>query len=280
MKKAILVATIGAMTLGVNAGDWGKAPVDKTPIVECVDIGGEVSVGYMSDYIFYGVQLAGDSVWTDVNYTFDGLAIPITIGAWYLNGINDDSPVRNVGAGAGYDELDLYVSAALGTFAGFDVALGYTHYVFPEARGQIANRGLGYGEIGLDVTRSLGFVDLAFQSNVALGGRGNFSGWYHQLGVEKSFGLTDNIALVAGAGVGYSDGYFGNLTANDSGWNHYYVTVSLPITLNCRTTLTPYVGYNGAPDTWVADGINSGLGGVGVAQSDILHGGVTLSVTF
>ncbi|HQW29604.1 MAG TPA: hypothetical protein PK529_10495 [Verrucomicrobiales bacterium] len=51
MKKLALFASAGAMsfgvnTLNVNAGDWGKAPVDKTPIVECVDVGGEVSVGY------------------------------------------------------------------------------------------------------------------------------------------------------------------------------------------------------------------------------------------
>ncbi len=46
MKKAILVATIGAMTLGVNAGDWGKAPVGKAPIEECVDLGGEISAGW------------------------------------------------------------------------------------------------------------------------------------------------------------------------------------------------------------------------------------------
>jgi len=45
MKKAILVATISAMTFGVNAGDWGKAPVGKAPIEECVDLGGEISMG-------------------------------------------------------------------------------------------------------------------------------------------------------------------------------------------------------------------------------------------
>ncbi len=277
MKKAILVATIGAMTLGVNAGDWGKAPVDKVVIEECVDIGGEVSVGYMSNYIFYGVEFAGDSVWADVNYTFDGLAIPVTIGAWYLNGINESAGGVRANQD-GYDELDLYVSAALGTFAGFDVALGYTHYIFPEFRGQTANRGAGYGEIGLDIKRSLGFVDLALEANKAFGGNGNIDGYYYQAGLEKTFGLTDNIGLVLGAGVGYSDNYFGAPgfgAVSDSGWNHYYATLSLPIQLNCRAVLTPYVGYVGAPDTWIADGAN-GFN----PQSDILHGGVSLSVTF
>lgn len=275
MKKAILVATIGAMTLGVNAGDWGKAPVDKTPIEECVDLGGEISAGYMSDYIFYGVRFAGDSAWTDVNYTFDGLAVPITVGAWYLNGINEDG-LGAVGAAGAYDELDLYVSAAVGTFAGFDVAIGYTHFIFPEARGNVpGGTTSGYGEAGIDITRSLGFVDLAYQTNYAFGGFAN--GWYHQIGVEKSFGLTDSISLVLGVGIGYSDNYFSALTPNDSDWNHYYATASLPIQLNCRTTLTPYIGYNGSPNGFVTDGVNPTLVD---PQSDILHGGVTLSVSF
>ena len=279
MKKIVLLATLSALTLGANAGDWGKTPVEpKVVIEECVDLGGSISTGYMSDYIFYGVRFAGDSVWTDVNYTFDGLAIPITVGAWYLNGINDD-----IAPGGDYDELDLYISAAVGTFAGFDVSLGYTHYLFPEFRSNVAPTG-GYGEIGLNIKRSLGFVDVLFESNYAMGG-GNIApnGWYHQLGVEKTIGLTDNIGVVLGAGVGYSDEYFqvGGLVPNafsprSSGWNHYYATVSLPIQLNCRTTLTPYVGYNGGPDTWIVDGI----AGSNDLQSDILHGGVSLKVAF
>ena len=254
MKKAILVATIGAMTLSVNAGDWGKAPVaqPKVPIEECYDIGGEISAGYMSDYIFYGSRIARDSVWTDVNYTLDSI-VPITIGAWYLNGIN---PV-------GVDELDLYASAALGTFGGFDVAIGYTHYFFPES-------GVGsQGEIGLDLTRSLGFVDLALETNYNL----SLDAWYHQAGIEKSFGITDSVSLVLAAGVGWSDGYSQN---NLSNWNHYYATASLPIELNCRATLTPYVGYNGDPGGWaaidLADGPNFG--------ADVLHAGVSLAVSF
>ena len=73
---------IGACALNVNAGDRGKAPAGKATIEECVDLGGIISAGYLSDYIFYGARFAGDSVWTDVNYTFNGLAVPITVGAW------------------------------------------------------------------------------------------------------------------------------------------------------------------------------------------------------
>lgn len=275
MKKAILVATIGAMTLGVNAGDWGKAPVGKAPIEECVDLGGVISAGYMTDYVFYGVRLAEDSVWTDVNYTIDSLAVPVTVGVFYLNGINEGAPLF----GAAFDELDLYASAALGTFAGFDVALGYTHYYFPEAEYQ------DYGEIGLDIKRSLGFVDFAWESNFAFGTglpvATSSRGWYHQVGFEKTFGISDNINLVASTGVAYSDGYWegfvpNGFTPRSSGWNHYFVKLALPVELNCRTTLTPYIGYSGSPDTWIGDGINAD----GDFQSDILHGGVSLSVSF
>jgi hypothetical protein len=110
-----------------------------------------------------------------------------------------------------------------------------------------------------------------------MGGFAN--GWYHQIGVEKTFGITDSIGLVLGAGVGYSDNYFSVLTGNDSDWNHYYVTASLPIQLNCRTTLTPYIGYvgnGGAAGSFVT----SGVAPTGDPQGDILHGGVSLSVSF
>lgn len=269
---AFTFATAAALTAsGTLAGDWGKAPVDKTPIEECVDLGGEISAGYETDYVFYGVRFARDSAWADVNYTVEGLPVPVNVGVWYLNGIN--------GGGAGYDELDLYLDIALGTYAGFDFNLGYYHYLFPEFRSNVTPTG-GYGEIHFDVSRSLGFVDATYGLVEAFGGAGTARGWFHELGFEKTFELCDKAGLVLGAGVAYSDNYYDSATfglVRDSGWNHYYLRASLPIYLNCRTTLTPYVGYNGAPDTWVADGINVGVGG---PQSDILHGGLSLTVSF
>lgn len=270
MKTSFLTSALVAMTLISGAGDWGKAPVgkapiDKVPIEECLDLGAEISAGYETDYIFKGVRFSRDSVWADVNYTFDGLPLPVTVGAWYLNGINGSR------AGLNLDELRLYASADLGVVAGFDVEFGYTHYTFPEFRTTVAPVG-GYGELNLGLSRDLGLVDLTFGSSYAMGGGGFApSGWYHELGIAKGFGITDQISLVLGAGVAYTDGYWGA-----SGWNHYYANASLPIELNCRTTLTPYIGYLGAPDTWVVDGII----GADQPQSDILHGGVSLSVTF
>ncbi len=281
MKKAILVAIIGAMTLGVNAGDWGKAPVGKAPIEECIDLGGTIAVGYMSDYIFYGERFAESSVWGSVDYTFDGLALPITIGAWYLNGIDPGAgaPIAP-GFGSQYDELDLYAKIALGTFAGFDVSVGWTQFLFPEANGVSQN------EFGIDVTRSLGWVDLALEANyntnpLEAPGVGINGGWYYQAGISKTFGITDNIGLVLGTGVGYSDNYFFTTIADNTGWNHWYATASLPIQLNCRTTLTPYIGYNGGGNGWIVNqATNPNSAGGALSGEDVLHGGVSLSVTY
>jgi len=254
MKKTIIITVLSALVPAMQAGEWGKAVIGgKSPIVECIDVGGEISAGYMTDYIFYGARFARDSVWTDVNYTFDSV-VPITIGAWYLNGI----------VPANFDELDLYASAALGTYAGFDVDLSYTHFFFPED----ATAG-SEGEVGLELARSLGIVDLALGSfyNVTL------NGWYHEAAIEKTFGVTDSISLVLTTGVAYSDGYFVG-----SGWNHYFATASLPIELNCRATLTPYIGYNGKGGGMIV-GTLADIGN-NATQPDILHGGVSLSVTF
>ncbi len=266
MKSGIASILVLAATVGIHAGDWGKAPVpDKTPIEECVDLGGSIRAGYETDYIYKGIRFARDSAWADVNYTYDGLFVPVTVGTLYLNGINGSA------LGAVYDELHLYANAELGTYAGFDFTLGYTHYIFPEFRSNVLPLG-GYGELNFGITRTVGPVDLHYALDYGFGGGGNApQGWYHEFGVGKSFSLTDSIALTLGAGVAYTDGYWG-----PSDWNHYYLRAGLPISLNCRTTLTPYIGYVGGPDGWVVDGA---LGADSV-QSDILHGGLSLSVTF
>ncbi len=58
------------------SGDWGKAPVDKTPIEECVDLGGVIEAGYHSDYIYKGYRLGRDSVSGSVDYTYEVSRFP------------------------------------------------------------------------------------------------------------------------------------------------------------------------------------------------------------
>jgi hypothetical protein len=265
MKQAILVAAIGTLTFSVHAGDWGKAPVGKAPIEECIDIGGQISAGYMTDYYFHGMHSAEDSVWVDVNYTFTGLGVPITFGVMYLNGIH---PFY-------FDQLDIYLAGNFGTFAGFDTTIAYTHHFHPEDGGFHKP----YGELGLGLRRSLGFADLVLGTNYMFGdgqtaGQHSSKGWYHEVGLEKSIPVADNISLVLAGGAGYLDGILDNPgnSQSGSGWNHYYLRASLPIQLNCRTTLTPYVAYRSEVL----------LGGFtdDDFEDDNIHAGVSLSVSF
>lgn len=255
MKKSLIIAAIAVATVGVHAGDWGKAPIGKAPIEECFDIGGEISAGYMTDYYYKGFQLAEDSVWVDVNYTFDGLAIPVTVGVWYLNGIHSNLD------GPAFDHLQLYLDASLGTVAGFDVNLGYTYHSFPE------KNGVNLNEFRLGVRRSLGFVDFVAETSYFSSDDLN---WYHQVGLEKTIGLTDNISLVLAGGAGYAD----QMIYDETGWNHYYLRASLPIQLNCRAVLTPYVGYH------FENGDDLFGTQFPFQFEDNFHAGVSLTVTF
>jgi len=279
MKKAILAIAVGALTLGANAGDWGKAPVyDKTPIEECVDLGGNISAGYHTDYIYKGVRLGRDTVSTHVDYTFEGLAIPVTIGVDYFNVINGQA----IG-----DEVATFARVALGNYAGFDLGASYTQRFYPEL-----NNASSSGEIGLHVSRDLGLATLVANAyynlntpnawNGVVGANNNDSGsFYYDLGLEKAIALGGADVVLAG-GIAYADNYWGRGPnaqngGRSSGWNHYYLRASLPIELNCRTTLTPYVSYTGAPEGWLADGLVPAGSGWG---SDVFSGGISLNVSF
>lgn len=287
MKKAILIAVIGATTLSVNAGDWGKAPVGKAPIEECIDLGGVINVGWMSDYFYAGYHLATSNIHGGVNYTFDGLAVPITIGAQYFTSL--DRPTFGITV----DTLQLFAAADLGTIAGFDIELAFTHHMFPAGLNPVFNQpAFPYGdpvaEVSLRLRRDLGFATLVGSANYvpgetdpanpATGGVAADVGFYGNVGLERALGITDNISLVLSGGGGYVD-MFGGSRLAQRGWNHYYLQASLPIQLNCRTTLTPYVAFNGQPSFFAnANPVNVANNTPG--DGSVVHGGVALSVTF
>ena len=86
MKKALIAAIAGfAISLSANAGDWGGKGVSGAIAPEG-DVGATLSAGYMTNYIFYGVEFAEQSVWTGIDYSLDALPLPLDVGAWYLNG--------------------------------------------------------------------------------------------------------------------------------------------------------------------------------------------------
>jgi len=310
MKKALLVAIIGVFAISANAGDWGgknpKGP--KVPIIAgCPDTSGYVSVGYGSDYIYKGYRGFQDHTEFGVGYTFESV-VPITVSANHISNLRDTRSNGTITGGVGtlfgVDSItELGISAQVASVAGFDVSLGYTHRFYHGGLSVIGTPSFSSnGEISLGVSKDLGFAtahfDLFYNLNAPsswndpiFGAVADAGGaWFWDLGLDKSIGITDNISLVLGAGVTYADNYWGAATntiaflgggnAGTSGWNNYYLRASLPIELNCAATITPYVGYSGAPDGFLMDGAVAGDSSFGQGQSDILHAGISLTVKF
>ena len=202
--------------------------------VAAEDIGAEVSVGYDTDYMFRGVNLGQDLLWSDVNVSTslsDGL--DLGVGAWYAN-VADD---------AGNDELDIY--AGLSTSMGdMSVDLGATYYYYPDP-----TAGEGTLEFGIGLGTSAGPIDLSLGLYYDI----DLEAAYYEVGAATSFDLTDTMAVDVGSAIGNADG--DTLTA-------LTFTIGVPITLSDSASLSPYVGVNIPLDDYedeFGDDIYSGL---------------------
>lgn len=245
--KALLIATIGATAINASAGDYAASSKEVVVPEIAVEepLGATISAGYMTDYIFYGLALGEHAPWFGVDYSIEGLPIPVDVGVWYINPTEPGGPT---------DELDLYVSTG-GSIGAVDYWVAFTGFFFPEVGGgetyELATGGSvalfgplsGYGEAHYDFT---------------------IEGWYFEGGLEAGFDITDTVGLSLSAGVGYEIDYY---TAGD-GFSNVSLTASLPIALRSNVTLEPYIGYLIALDQLDA------------IQEDLLHGGVSLSVSF
>jgi hypothetical protein len=239
MKKTIAYGIAGVFAIAIaNAGD--SKGVTESAVAE-QPLGGTISAGYQTNYIFYGVDLGSNAVWTGVDYAVPGT--PLNVGVWYINPTDGHLD----------DELDVYASLNK-EIGGFDTSLTFTGYFFPDSGADATY------ELGLGIGKSLGFVDW----NAT--GRYDFEigGWYFETGISKGFALTDIIELVVSTGISYQVDYW----RSGGDFNHVYLSAALPISLRSNVTLEPYVA-----GLFALDAIDS-------FQDDIIHGGVSLSVTF
>lgn len=288
LQLTFLIGVTAFVTSVAQAGEYCATDAGKCVVDSCPP-GGCLSFGYDTDYIFYGVRRARDVVWTDVNYTFDKMPFPVTVGAYHLTSLNSSNTHG--------DESRIYAKVKLNEFYGIRTSAGYIHYFYPTQRGPGGPTGDSLSEVWMKIEKEIMGVNVFYrraydkQSPAALAGgftnnNTDRGAWVHMLGVEKCLELTDGVGLNLGAGVLYTDNYWpadttafvdGNRDRQSStGWNSYYLRAAFPIALGCRATVTPYIGYNGAPDSWIADGVQA-FGGSG---TDIFHGGVSLSVKF
>ena len=287
-RKILLHAILGSFLVGgVIAGESYCPPAPaKCPIESCPDVGGSIATGYDTDYIYKGVRLARDVFWGDVNYTFDRFKLPVTFGVRHLTALDSI---------AAFDETKLYGRVQMPERFGFRTTAGVNHYFYPNIRPAAGGIfGDSHTELFVRVERDIFagitlFYQRIYDSNIpaawapftAVRDRG---AWIRTFGASKDIDINDRMTLQLSGGALMSDNYWpfdlsGGARRRSSGWNSYYLQAALPIELNCRTTLTPYIAYNGSPDTWIADGVRS-LAVPGGNANDVFYGGISLRVNF
>ena len=225
------------------------------------EIEAELYTGYHSIYEFRGVDFGDDlvDIGLDLNYELaDGLSL--NGGLWYASW--DE-------AGGEGDELDLYIGLTK-TLGDFDVSVGYTKYIFPGAS-DINTEEVFIG-ISTELACGLGLALTYYEDVDAI------DGGYLEFEAGKSIELTECASLDLAAGAAWSYDYNSEtVAAGDgslSGFNHFYLSAALPITLKEDVTLTPYLKFVGADD----DLANSSDASDG--NDDLFYGGVSLAIAF
>jgi hypothetical protein len=223
------------------------------------EIEAELYTGYHSIYEFRGIDFGDDlaDVGLDLNYELaDGLSL--NGGAWYAS--ND----------AG-DELDIYI-ALTKTLGDLDLSIGYTGYFFPEASDLDTDEIF----IGLSTELSCGLgLALTYYEDIDV-----IDGGYLDFEVTKSLELTESASLDLAAGAAWSFDYNSDVASPDDdnlipldGFNHWYVSVALPLSIKEDVTLTPYIKYVDADSD-----LNNEFGEIG--SDNLFYVGASLSVAF
>jgi len=310
--KLLLGAIIGASALtGANAGSYCPPAKDcaKCPVECCDELAGNVGVSYMSDYIFRGVRYSREAVGLNASYRFDNVLAPVTVGVSHISSLTSTS-INELGFNG--DQTDLFVAVGLPSIFGFDFGVRYDHYLYPNARGPVAVNVGGNPVVGPTVGDSHGAVGFTASREIFCGlvasvgstydfnqpaarniGGSNAAAvfgpnttdngaWIHTAAVSYTTCLTDCISLNLTSGILYTDNLYTNGSGSNrsSGWSSYYAEAALPISLGKCATLSPYVGFNGSPDSWLADGFFNGIDAGGANENEVLYYGVRMNVGF
>lgn len=278
---------------GVNFGsNWVRAGVDGSILL----IGGESEDAPSTSLVWdfqYGF-LAGDNDSFTPNF-------PAVFGG----GLGDHNSFQRFEFGAAF-------AHDLGPVV---LSLGYRYYYNTGDLTNPAINNFGNGgyqgmqdgqEVQLGLKTSLGPIDIASSANYDWVS----DGWYFDATASTTIAITDAISFVPSFNVGYAKNYtwqftrdstntflggdptlFGSESGGDdiSGWTAANIRFSLPIKLNSRATLVPYIALNvplGALQNVAQSSQSSNtLVGVGINPpstgfESVVYGGVTLSIRF
>jgi len=308
MKLNALLKTLGFLALAstpVVAGTTAPAP--KNPIAPAPvndDLGITAGLGYHTNYIWRGINFGQH--WVDASLAG---AIPLIEGtrlAWDMNygSLASDQDhllpafAGIVPANASFQRLQLG-AAIQHDIGAVTASLGYRYYrnmgglANVQTAGPLAGAGFGMQdgqEISLGLATALGPINVAASANYDWVN----ASWYFDFDANTSIAVTDSISLVPFFNVGYGKNmnWQGNVangplwgSHNVTGWTAINTGIRLPIKLNSRATLTPYIAANLpiGPVTNLATSLVPFGGPAGVNDTSfksVVHGGVTLSVRF
>ena len=167
------------------------------------------------------------------------------------------------------------------------MSLGYRYYRNMGVLGAAGGMNDGQ-EVSLGVATSVGPINLSSSANYDFVN----SYWYADINASSTIAINDSISVVPYATVGYGHNMNWQFARNgggsggvSSGWNRNTISnftsvttgIQVPIKLNSRATLTPYIAVN-IPMSGIQNLPRSGV--ADNAYSSVLFGGVTLSVRF
>lgn len=163
----------------------------------------QVSVDFVSAYVFRGAELAEESIQPGFDTTMFGGAV--SVGTWANFDIDESE----------FDEFDYFFGYAIPTGdSPVSVEIGYTEYIYNV--GGEADRepylAFGLGDASLLVAYG---IDGAIDETL-----------YLELGYGMSFDVAENLAIDVSAALGYVDPDVG-----DSGFNHLTVSAGTAISV-------------------------------------------------
>lgn len=264
---SLALATAGFA--GTAPAKSGKACTSCTPPAAEESLGLSVGVGYDSNFVFRGANLADNWISADIGYS-----IPLTdkvkfnLGAVYGSSPDDGFLDNSVAAALGvnsYQRLELAAGFAV-DLGGAELGLGYRWYHHMGDASAIMDDG---NEVGLTLATKAGPINIGIGANYDF----DIDGFYFEAGLNTEIKLTESISLVPGASIGYAVDYSYHIQGlNVDGFTAVNLSLGLPIKLSKHATLTPFVAWNLPIDGLDEEG--------SVLADDQLHGGVRLSLSF
>ncbi len=296
MKLNALIKTLGFIALAATPAVAGTAPAPKNPIAPAPvndDLGITASIGYDSSYVWRGLNFGSHWVRAGLNGSLllvggageRGAGAGSTSLLWdvqygSLAGDQDHLGPTEVGDSS-YQRLQLG-TALSHDFGPASVNLGYRYYRNMGVLGGRAAMNDGQ-EVSLGTATSVGPIKFSSSANYDFVN----SYWYIDLNASSTVVITDSISIVPYATIGYGHNMnwqFASGTGLSNLWHRNNISnftavttgIQVPIKLNSRATLTPYIAAN-----LPMSGMNHlPAKGPTTAYSSVLYGGVTLSVRF